>query len=97
MEKSPPNQTDSKTRLKQAVLAMQEMRARLVAMERARHQPLAVIGLACRMPTAANTPDAFWQSLCDKVDAIRDVPPDRWSLVDYYDPNPDSAGKVVTR
>lgn len=38
---------------------------------------IAVIGLACRLPGAAD-PAAFWRLLSEGADAITDVPPDRW-------------------
>ena len=31
------------------------------------------------------------------VDAISEVPADRWSIADYYDANPDMPGKMNTR
>lgn len=39
--------------------------------------PIAIVGLSCRFPGA---PDAeqFWRNLRDGVDAISEVPPDRW-------------------
>ncbi|MFC5719432.1 type I polyketide synthase [Streptomyces gamaensis] len=38
---------------------------------------IAVIGLACRLPGAAD-PAAFWRLLSEGAEAITDVPPDRW-------------------
>ncbi len=92
-----PDQNNNARRLKQAVLAVQEMRARLAAMEQARHEPIAVIGLGCRFPGGADTPEEFWQLLRDQVDTITDIPADRWSLDDYYDPDPNAPGKIVSR
>ena len=82
---------------KQALLALRKLRARVEQLERARTEPIAVIGLACRFPGGANTPDAFWQLLDDEVDAVRDVPADRWDVEAYYDPDPDAPGKMYTR
>ncbi|HEV7650683.1 MAG TPA: type I polyketide synthase, partial [Actinophytocola sp.] len=39
---------------------------------------VAVIGIACRFP-AAPDPAAFWRLLCDGLDAVGEVPPDRWT------------------
>jgi myxalamid-type polyketide synthase MxaE and MxaD len=60
-------------------------------------EPIAVIGLGCRFPGRANDPDAFWQLLRDGVDAITEVPTDRWDVNALYDPNPETPGKVSTR
>ena len=40
-------------------------------------EPIAIIGIGCRFP-GAEGPSAFWQLLCDGVDAVTEVPPDRW-------------------
>jgi acyl transferase domain-containing protein/acyl carrier protein len=59
-------------------------------------EPVAVVGLACRFPGAAN-PSAFWQLLCGGVDAIREVPKDRWDLEALFDPQVEAPGKMSTR
>ena len=41
-------------------------------------EPVAVIGVGCRLPGGVHGPDAYWQLLIDGVDAIRRVPEDRW-------------------
>lgn len=60
-------------------------------------EPLAVIGLACRFPGEADTPDGFWRLLRDGVDAITEIPGDRWAIDALYDPDPTSPGKMSTR
>ncbi|GAB4196039.1 MAG: hypothetical protein Fur006_43060 [Coleofasciculaceae cyanobacterium] len=59
-------------------------------------KPIAIIGVGCRFPGAKN-PEAFWQLLCNGVDAITEVPADRWDVDALYDPNPGSSGKMNTR
>ncbi|HLF25325.1 MAG TPA: SDR family NAD(P)-dependent oxidoreductase [Anaerolineae bacterium] len=83
--------------LKQAYLALEEMQAKLDALERAQREPIAVIGIGCRFPGEANDPESFWRNLRDGVDAIRDVPGDRWDVDAVYDPDPDVPGKTYTR
>ncbi|MGX9885564.1 acyltransferase domain-containing protein [Streptomyces sp. NPDC002276] len=41
-------------------------------------EPVAVIGVGCRLPGGVHGPDDYWQLLIDGVDAIRRVPEDRW-------------------
>lgn len=83
--------------LQRTLTALRDMRARLDASERARTEPIAVVGLACRFPGGANSAEAFWQLLCDGVDAISEVPADRWDTGSLYDPDPTAPGRVASR
>jgi acyl transferase domain-containing protein len=60
-------------------------------------EPIAIIGMACRFPGGADSPSSFWQILRDGVDAIREVPEDRWDVDVLYDPDPGAPGKMSTR
>ncbi len=59
-------------------------------------EPVAIIGAACRFPGAESL-EAFWHLLRDGVDAISEVPADRWDINALYDPNPAATGKMNTR
>ncbi|WP_433227496.1 type I polyketide synthase [Actinomadura formosensis] len=59
-------------------------------------EPIAIIGMGCRFPRA-DGPDEFWRLLLDGVDAIREVPPDRWKADELYDADPAAPGKMITR
>lgn len=59
-------------------------------------EPIAVIGLGLRFPGAEH-PEEFWQLLRDGVDAIQEVPSDRWDQDSFYDPDPSANGKAITR
>jgi acyl transferase domain-containing protein/acyl carrier protein len=58
--------------------------------------PVAVVGIGCRFPGARDA-DEFWQLLRDGVDAIREVPADRWDADRLYDGEPDTPGRMTTR
>ncbi len=60
-------------------------------------EPIAIIGMSCRFPGGANNPEAYWQLLVNKVDAIREVPADRWDVDAVYDPDFEKPGKMSTR
>ena len=60
-------------------------------------EPIAVVGMGCRFPGGVTGPDSFWKLLRDGRDAITEVPPDRWDIDAFYDPNPDAPGKMYTR
>lgn len=59
-------------------------------------EPIAIIGIGCRFP-GAKDPKAFWQLLRNGVDAITEIPTNRWDINELYDPNPDSPGKISSR
>ncbi|MBD2256617.1 type I polyketide synthase [Pseudanabaena sp. FACHB-2040] len=59
-------------------------------------EAIAIIGMGCRFPGAQN-PEAFWQLLHQGEDAITEVPPERWNIDEYYDPEPGTVGKMSTR
>jgi acyl transferase domain-containing protein len=62
----------------------------------AQPEPIAIIGIGCRFP-GANSPQAFWHLLRDGVDAISEVPAERFNLEVFFDPNPAIPGKINTR
>ena len=63
----------------------------------AEHPPLAIVGIGCRLPGGADSPDSYWSLLRDGIDATCDVPATRWNAAKYHDPNPAKVGKMVTR
>ena len=83
--------------LKQALLALDEMQAKLDQQARARTEPIAVIGLGCRFPGGASSPRDYWHLLHDGVEAIREVPADRWDVEQVFDRDPDTPGRTYVR
>jgi acyl transferase domain-containing protein/NADPH:quinone reductase-like Zn-dependent oxidoreductase/short-subunit dehydrogenase len=60
-------------------------------------EPIAIVGLGCRLPGGANDPEAFWRLLCDGVDAITEVPKDRWDIQSLYHPDWRAPGRIHQR
>ncbi|MEW6735168.1 MAG: beta-ketoacyl synthase N-terminal-like domain-containing protein [Acidobacteriota bacterium] len=81
--------------LKKALLVIEELRLKLAEANPASREPIAIVGIGCRFP-AANNPVEFWQMLANSVDAITEVPPERWDIDYYYDQS-GAAGKMDTR
>ena len=54
--------------------------------------PLAIVGVGLRFPGGAVDLDSFWQVLSTEVDTLRAIPPERFDLASYYDPDPDHRG-----
>jgi acyl transferase domain-containing protein/thioesterase domain-containing protein/acyl carrier protein len=61
------------------------------------NEPLAIIGIGCRFPGGANSPQTFWEMLCAGTDAICEIPADRWNIPAHYDPVPGRDGKSISR
>ncbi|MGV2829391.1 type I polyketide synthase [Myxosarcina sp. GI1(2024)] len=59
-------------------------------------ESIAIIGLGCRFPRTQN-PEEFWHLLSNGVDAITEIPPQRWNVNAYYDPQPGKPGKMTTQ
>jgi acyl transferase domain-containing protein/acyl carrier protein len=77
-------------------LALLAERARAAPYQCFLSEPIAIIGMACRFPGAAN-PEQFWQLLLSGRGAVTEVPADRWDVDACYDPDPQAPGKTYSR
>src|SRR5215208_2871259 len=93
----PTEESENTTALKRALFALKDMRAKLDAMERAKMEPIAIIGMGCRFPGGANNPEAYWKIINEGMDVITEVPAERWNIDEYYDPDPNTPGKMYVR
>ncbi|WP_278248617.1 sulfolipid-1 biosynthesis phthioceranic/hydroxyphthioceranic acid synthase [Mycobacterium decipiens] len=59
--------------------------------------PVAVIGMACRLPGGIDSPERLWDALLAGDDLVTEIPPDRWEVDDYYDPEPGAKGRSVCK
>ncbi|WP_051385657.1 type I polyketide synthase [Actinokineospora inagensis] len=88
--------TDYDALLRRALARIEELETDLKQARARAPEPVAVVGIGCRFP-GADGPDEFWRLLVEGGDAITEVPPDRWDIDAYYDPDPDRPGKMNTR
>lgn len=84
------------TPIKRALLAVEEMRRALDASERARCEPVAIVGMGCRFPGAPDT-ESFRTLLNEGRDAIGEIPRGRWDVDGFHSDDPDEPGKILTR
>ena len=60
-------------------------------------EPLAIIGAACRLPGDVSDLASLWNLLENGVDAVSEIPPDRFSLDRYFCDAADLPGHGYTR
>jgi len=58
---------------------------------------IAIIGMSCRFPGGVNNPAQYWSVLRNGINAIVEVPKDRWDIEHYYAPEPERPGKISSK
>ncbi|MEC9464135.1 MAG: SDR family NAD(P)-dependent oxidoreductase, partial [Myxococcota bacterium] len=61
------------------------------------HEPLAVVGVGLRLPGGVIDLDSYWDLLESKRDTLQVIPPERFDMTGFYDPDPESGGKSYVR
>ncbi len=94
MNAAPP---DRRGIITEALRKIDDLSARLEIAEKADTEPIAVVGLGCRLPGGVNTPAQYWQLLKDAASGIVRVPPERWDADAYYSADHTVPGTICTR
>ncbi|MEW2626063.1 alpha/beta fold hydrolase [Streptomyces sp. NPDC048106] len=89
--------TDQNKRVVSRALAeITRLRTALEENERARSEPIAIVGMACHVP-GADAPSGYWDLLRAGRDAVTEIPADRWDNDAYRAAGPDAPGTIRTR
>ncbi|MEM9490938.1 MAG: type I polyketide synthase, partial [Myxococcota bacterium] len=60
-------------------------------------EPIAIVGIGCRLPGGVHSPEDMWQMLCEGRSTIREVPAERWAVDEYVSDDITEPGTMTTR
>ena len=80
--------------LQQQLVKIRKLEARLEQAETARREPIAIVGMGCRLPGGVEAPEDFWELMVKGVDATSEVPPERWDAEALHGTG---AGRIQTK
>jgi acyl transferase domain-containing protein len=71
---------DRRALLQNAMRALDDMQAKLDRVDDDAHEPIAIVGMSCRFPGGANSPEEYWDVLHEGRDVVGVYPDDRRAM-----------------
>ncbi|MGZ4806861.1 MAG: beta-ketoacyl [acyl carrier protein] synthase domain-containing protein, partial [Ilumatobacteraceae bacterium] len=78
---SNPGSDDRRALLQQALQAIDHLQGKLDRAEAAAHEPIAIVGMSCRFPGGANSPEQYWELLRSGRDLVTEYPQQRRDMI----------------
>ncbi|MCW1958368.1 MAG: polyketide synthase, partial [Mycobacterium sp.] len=88
---------DRRAIITDALRKIDDLTARLAIAEKASTEPIAVVGIGCRLPGGVNGPDELWTLLEERGDGVIRVPADRWDADALYSDDYTVPGTICNR
>ena len=88
---------DRRAIITEALRKIDDLTARLEIAEKSDTEPIAVVGMACRLPGGVDSPAQYWQFLKDGGNGVIRVPADRWDADAYYSDDHTRQGTICNR
>src|SRR6202142_4367026 len=89
--------SDRRAIITEALRKIDDLTARLAIAEKGDTELIAVVGMGCRLPGGADTPDRFWRLLQDGGNGIVGVPSGRWDADAFYSDDHSVPGTIVSK
>ena len=77
--------------------ALRGARQKIEQLQRTESDDIAIIGIGCRFPAGIDSPESYWQLLSQGIDAISEIPSQRWDGQKYYHFEPNTVGFTNTK
>src|SRR5246127_5568304 len=88
---------DRRAIITEALRKIDDLTARLEIAEKSDTEPIAVVGMACRLPGGVDSPAQYWQFLKDGGNGVIRVPANRWDADAYYSDDHTRQGTICNR
>jgi 3-oxoacyl-(acyl-carrier-protein) synthase/acyl carrier protein/SAM-dependent methyltransferase len=75
---------DELSPLKLALLEIRRLRSALKDSVDKQAEPVAIVGMALRLPGGVTSPERFWKALAEGEDLITTIPAERWDAAEYW-------------
>jgi phthiocerol/phenolphthiocerol synthesis type-I polyketide synthase A len=89
--------SDRRAIITEALRKIDDLTARLEIAEKGDTEPIAVVGMGCRLPGGVESPAQFWRLLQDGASGIVDVPSERWDADAFYSDDHSVPGTICSR